>query len=435
MVKKAASVRFHTNVHRTWKTAVRDCQADLRVFSPYLTSRVAESVMGDAATEVHTVFDVENFASGASSLRTLRALIEAGHALFHLPGLHAKLVLDRQGFASVGSQNITHGGTRRLEITATFHTPDAASEVRARVEPWLKDRVPITLEMIEEMERLFEPAKILFEQAQVRAAELQVKFQAIMDARAKAEAERLERDAEERRQLADALAIRLSGLRQDIARRKRSNNEAYAWVQRQDSGNYVHSLVTFSDVDLTRWLVDGRTFDLQPLHRYLCIVEETGMLGWARVGRTRITYIAPELRLSRGLIQIEPTSYGLEFVAVEPRLNAGANLIIRLLAWDAYVACEVAAWYSPGALLILDIRDGNAHFVSRVEMAAACRWLQENTHRFSEVVRSQMVAPFKYEANLTGGEANKFFGEQVLKLRLMIEESSPVFVASSLEDS
>ncbi|MFM0367575.1 phospholipase D-like domain-containing protein [Paraburkholderia sediminicola] len=199
MTLKDAPDQFHTNARHSWKKAVKQCQGDILVFSPYLTSGVAESMMIDGTkAQVHTVFDVENFASGASSLRTLRALIKTGHELYHVPGLHAKVVLDRRGFVSIGSQNITKGGLRNRGVSATFHTDDAAGDVFKRVGPRMKERVPITAEMINEMEALFEPAQVLLEQAQTRAAELQRVFDEAQEVQAKAEQERQRLEDEER---------------------------------------------------------------------------------------------------------------------------------------------------------------------------------------------------------------------------------------------
>ncbi|MDP9153703.1 MAG: hypothetical protein M3O74_05575 [Pseudomonadota bacterium] len=60
--------------------------------------------------------------------------------------------------------------------------------------------------------------------------------------------------------------MRLALIHREIEGRGRSNGEAYAWVKRQEAGNNVHSLVSFAGVDLTRWSVDDKAYDLQPLY-------------------------------------------------------------------------------------------------------------------------------------------------------------------------
>ena len=62
---------------------------------PDITSKTADSVLGNMSggqCEVNTLFEMDVFAAGASSLSTLTKLMDQGHRLFHLPNLHAKLV-------------------------------------------------------------------------------------------------------------------------------------------------------------------------------------------------------------------------------------------------------------------------------------------------------------------------------------------------------
>src|SRR4051812_20475419 len=100
------------DVCRRWKKESE--QADrVVVLSPYLT-HAAEKILETPGgrCEVYTVFQAENFVSGASSIHTLLKLKEHGCSLFHLPDLHAKIVLVPGQFASIGSQNLTRRGKR-----------------------------------------------------------------------------------------------------------------------------------------------------------------------------------------------------------------------------------------------------------------------------------------------------------------------------------
>ena len=71
-----------------------------------------------------------------------------------MPKLHAKIVIVKGSFATIGSQNVTTNGTRRLE--ATFATTKAREVERIWNETaeWCKERSEITLEMIQDMEAL-----------------------------------------------------------------------------------------------------------------------------------------------------------------------------------------------------------------------------------------------------------------------------------------
>ena len=104
---------YARSIVRRLKREVRGCPKHVLFLSPYLTSHTAETVISGATSEdaeIYTTFSAENFAVGASSLRTVRRILESGFDVYHLPRLHAKVVLTNE-FASVGSQNLTAGGT------------------------------------------------------------------------------------------------------------------------------------------------------------------------------------------------------------------------------------------------------------------------------------------------------------------------------------
>ncbi|MES2771021.1 MAG: hypothetical protein V4623_03435 [Pseudomonadota bacterium] len=93
------------NIAKRWGLqAAKANSTTPRVFSPYITSKTAENVLSKVPcpAEIYTLFFTELFANGSSSVRTLRKLHEQGHALFDLPGLHAKIVHFPGSFASIG---------------------------------------------------------------------------------------------------------------------------------------------------------------------------------------------------------------------------------------------------------------------------------------------------------------------------------------------
>ena len=129
------------------------------ITSPYLTSDTAETVIGAAdpnTSTILTTFQAEIFAAKASSLSTLRALIQKGFDLRYLDGLHAKIVLTRDA-CFVGSQNLTVGGTLNKEATALVTDPSTVAAVADGLHAWVKHSQPIRLEMIDDMEKEIGP--------------------------------------------------------------------------------------------------------------------------------------------------------------------------------------------------------------------------------------------------------------------------------------
>ena len=149
-----------TSTHRRWHRAIAGAQADVLVFSPYLTSRTAEWVVGAGkALTVYTCFNIEAFIAGASSLDTLARLLRRGVKLFHLPDLHAKVVTDRRTILFIGSQNLTRRGTKNKEATLWTNDSAALGDFDRLFGSWIAERVCITKEMIDDARRLIRPLK------------------------------------------------------------------------------------------------------------------------------------------------------------------------------------------------------------------------------------------------------------------------------------
>jgi hypothetical protein len=150
---------YLSDVSRRWRKAVEGSDRVL-VLSPYLTSKTAEAILEATLgehCEVYTVFQAENFVSGASSIHTLMKLQRHGCALYDLPDLHAKIILVPGHFASIGSQNVTRRGRQNKEATSIFTAEETELAISEMVEPWLEERLPITTEMIDEINLALHP--------------------------------------------------------------------------------------------------------------------------------------------------------------------------------------------------------------------------------------------------------------------------------------
>lgn len=144
-----------SSVDRRWWRIISSAEAEVLVFSPYLTPKTAfavASVPRGVPCSVHTVFDVHNFLTGATSVRALRHLIDHGIDLFHIPRLHAKLVIVSGACATIGSQNLTSRGVRNLEANVALSDPKDVAALTEMVTPWFSKRMRITRPMLEALE-------------------------------------------------------------------------------------------------------------------------------------------------------------------------------------------------------------------------------------------------------------------------------------------
>ena len=147
------------NVAKRWKSEL-NTDKKVYILSPYITSNTAESVVKNTQScEIYTVFNIENFLIGTSSIVALKNLINKGFKIYHIPQLHAKIVLIADTFVSIGSQNLTNQGTKSKEATFTSTSLEVVKFVENELKEWLKDSKEISLEIIEFLDEELKPLR------------------------------------------------------------------------------------------------------------------------------------------------------------------------------------------------------------------------------------------------------------------------------------
>ena len=112
-----------------------------------------------------------------SQLKTLLVVhLRLKPSVFHLPRLHAKVVLVSDRLATIGSQNFTANGIRNREASLLINSQDEVREIEEALEPWLVERQTISAEMVSDVERLLPQVQRLFLSTQRAAAELEKKI-------------------------------------------------------------------------------------------------------------------------------------------------------------------------------------------------------------------------------------------------------------------
>lgn len=417
---------FAKSIAGRWRSAALRAAPGMIVLSPYLTSKTAESVLAAGKEcEVHTLFEVDQFASGASSIKTLKRLAEKGHKLFHLPDLHAKAFVDPASFASIGSQNLTNAGTKRKELSVAFSDSVLPRHVWDLIQPWLRDRVLISPEMIAEMEVSIGPAAKAFKVAKAAAQKAQKEYELRVKGHL-AEGRKKERQ------------LKLRSLRSALAEKVKSKETILATVKervRRDGPDvvYMRTLKPERGRRFTDWTIDGEVTKLIWLRRYLCVMEDDGRIGWARVADYRITLINTDMRSPNDQIAVDGEKYSLGFEGVLPDEN-DTNLLIRLYTDDGLIVCTIDAWFHPGSLTIQDTTWTRNFSTSADHKAKVQEWIHSD--RFGRKVMQLMTEPFSYERSLSGEQADRFFGPvgTKVKLRVVAEHGWPVLVGNRSED-
>ncbi|VXB17268.1 phosphatidylserine/phosphatidylglycerophosphate/cardiolipin synthase family protein [Pseudomonas sp. 8O] len=411
-----------TKAHVHWKSKGKKAKKQIRLISPYLTGKTAESVLGDSVKgSVYTVFDVEIFASGASDIFVFKRLMERGHQLFHLEGLHAKVVIGSDGFATLGSQNITSKGERNLELSALYTDAISVSKVNKIISPWLERAIPITINMIAEMELLIEPLKKQYEEFKHACSVVQNKIdRAAKEARILLEKEDINREQEELRAEIKR-AIEAAPISEDWSRGL-VKYRAYS----------VETTLLSETKSLLYWMVNGVPLSLVRLSRYLCVTD-TGEIGWARVAQTRISMIGRGVDFSGKVIAECPTWR----IEVESRKNytgdlpKGANMLI-LVKEHGHPLCIVPMRFALSSYKTYSPRPVLNSSASNALSKQARTWIGENRASFEKQVIYRITRAFKYSSNLLGDDA-KFFGKvgSYHVIRIAIIDGNPILVVKS----
>lgn len=433
MMLRLDAAEFHMkSIVRSWRDAA-SCASGLIILSPYITSRTAESVVNAGLMcEVYTLFEVEVFASGASSLKTLKTLAASGHELVHLPNFHAKVVLSPGAFVSVGSQNLTQRGTKNKELSAVFSAPETSLVVAELIKPWLAEREPITDDMIADMEALVVPVRKLFSQAYDLAVQPQKEFDGCQAERAAAEKRRLVLEA--------ARAERLRCLRYFVAAMPKSREVARGRVVRIEIDELrgpswpCHTLLCERGRDFSNWTVNAREEKLLPLQRYLCLREDNGWIGWARVARTRITFVENELGNHR-TFAVDDVPYYLRFTAERATESAVTrNLLISIeCPGSSKPVCEVSAWFSPAGMEILSIRATRNRELGKEETLAVVSRIRAHRNELADFATRAISTPFDYFTDpFRGVRADGFFGDigSEFLVHLTHANGNPVLIAN-----
>jgi hypothetical protein len=225
---------------------------------------------------------------------------------------------------------------------------------------------------------------------------------------AEAERQRREREASMRR--------KRHTLRESARRVRQASARVPARVEQVTSQNRrtfrqssTDSLMVIGGHSLTCWILNGELAELKVCHRYLCVIEETGKLGWARVASTRISFV------HAGVVRSEPICFlglrwDVRFEARWPDLEqTGCNLTVTLksVAGEARLNC----WFSIEQLSIEEVSwtPGRASSLSPEVVMSA---LTQNEGGARDMIVQLLVSPFKYceGKKRIGASATVFFG-------------------------
>lgn len=380
-------VRIYANAARPWSTASRTTDGSVLLISPYITSSIAQTLARQNRASIYTLFDAELFARGSSSLSSLERLLRTGNDIYSIPNLHAKVMLFGKERATVGSQNLTQRGTVNKEATAAFTDPRVVAKIHGLVKPWLEGAEPITLPMIAAMKKSLPALKRTFK-----------KF----DDDAKATTIRIVAEAKAARERESGSTLVVKRIRAALARYPRPASSIASRVRELRVGR--SSLMPESALDtFTWWQIAGKQITLERAERYLCLNEQSGMVGWGRVMNRRISFIdnsfLDELVFDERQCNLQVTADW-----ATPSTSTG-NLSIKVKTqWNSEI-CELRCAFEVDRLRILKMTDlSDGAFSERTQL------FRQRRKQLEDALLPILLKPFKYKQALTGSRPDKFVG-------------------------
>lgn len=394
------------------QAAIAGNEGAVIITSPYLTGDVAQIVTSRASSTkvtILTTFRAENFACGASSLDTLKALIERGVTLRHLDDLHAKIITTSDT-CFVGSHNLTLGALRNKEATLVTSDSTTVRLVIEIAEDWISSSSPITSQMIEDMEKQIGPLIGRYNDLRDAAEEVDQELK---------RAEKNRQDQERRRREEQQLEDRRRKIREALQRAREVHAGSRMHFQSLPSSTHVpltlqrvlnsswishETLMAPAGADLTTWWVDGEQVDLTKRQRYLVIIPEIGRLGWPALNRTRLTRFGTDLELK----DTAASAYGEAWDVLEITLN---QQLETLTDWNVSfeLGCRGLRFT---LMMIFDLKGLKVTGVKSKSLGSlVSRLTQElasNDRRLNWELQRVLINPFKYKSNSRGVSADYF---------------------------
>lgn len=423
-------------VTRRWRQIV-DGQDRVLAFSPYITgSAVIDALAGlGQRCSLYTDMDPTNFASEASHLPCVRRLVlEHKVRVFHLPGLHAKVVLVPGCVVTVGSQNFTSGGSKNLEATLVTEDSRVVSQALAEAEGWIKDGQPRPVteawlddlrEAVARMRKDYlkwersaaEAASTFWERQQRREDEererqLEAERRAAEERRRQQEEERLRAEQERQRQL--------ELQRRAAEDRRRQQEERERQAERERSLRrlrYASEVVTGRMTNQAGWTLKST----RPTSRftvwrgepephllrghpdwYVCFLRDSMRWGWARVCDSCISFVnttyQPWVTLGLGA-----DCHRVRAVPHHDPADPTSN--IRFVVSGAGWQVELFGMFYVGGLTIgragVNQNPGVADRITRA--------VNQNTGGLRDRVLEQLTEPLYFHLR-SGDRADNFFG-------------------------
>ena len=372
-----------SEVFDLWISEASSEKSEISLFSPYLSLDTVIKLCEVANLKylrVYTRLEVEIFTSGASSISAIKYLLDHGVEVYEIEGLHAK-ILAFQNIFTIGSQNFTNSGiSKNKEISIVLNKSVYPSSL---INAWLFESKRVSKEDMIEIEVIVNKVQKEYDKVieKVRNYEVSIK-----------NSRKLRRNQELIKQ----------SIAKYIEKSKQARESVIGKITTIDSSSwYSWSHVTtffpnnVKDTDMTRWIVNDNEEKLQKTYRYLIYLSSNGKIGWARLMKTRITFICDGIETNLTLSNLYfdlliEANWDIETLSDYNLILNISNHLYKIKFFCMFLLSEI-------------------QFLSFSAENDSKKFFIEHLSEIEKIVMEKVSTPFTYKSNLLGENADKFF--------------------------
>ncbi len=319
MPRMPADSFLASSVASLWGARVRSAKQSIAVYTPYFDHFLVRLLQEAAIppSQITVVTDLSPRSGNREYGPQLRAALDLarwGVDLRSLDRLHAKVLVVDRSRVTVGSQNFTSYARRSRETTVVPRANLAGSDFLATLKEW--EHVSVRIEP-GFLEKLIGDLAPIIEKAEGIADELDAAFDRLRDG------EQVVREARER-----AASTQPRGAQLRVA-----HEVVPARVEWLEYAGYS-TLMADRRSRLDEWTLSdtGATVTLDKLRMYPLISRPSGRLAYARVAKTRITYLRFGLDRSADPVEIGGVNYKADITLRDGNMYRDrANVYIALV--------------------------------------------------------------------------------------------------------
>jgi len=290
------------NVYRRWQRVIGRAKTDITIFTPYFDHTLLRLLKANVAVErdqvtIVTDLSPDNALEMPYQLRAAKTALSQGISVRSLQGLHAKVLLVDGSHTSIGSQNFTSRGQRNKEASVLPATMLGNSQFVQTLHEWRLGAREVTEDEIDELLRQLTPYfrmhKKMHDAIEAKVTEVLVKQEQKRDALLHKHGKELE---EQERKKNILLSEHLPELEQQslirLAQRevfaKLTEHNGYDTLKVTKGGDLINRESRNPDGSFS-------PLSLHRLYMYPIIFADTNRMGFARMGKTQITYIRSQV--------------------------------------------------------------------------------------------------------------------------------------------